>query len=106
MAATRRDHNRNFFKWEPEESGNSRFTPNKPMNWLYEIYESSEPYSLDEDSSPDIDVRLDQEELDQEEIVTKEDIRAMTPPNEELLRAATMFPPPPEWFDGDEERLF
>lgn len=101
MATTRRERNRNFFKWEPVESGDSRFTPNRPMNWLYEIYEASELHSLDADSSPDIDIPLDQDE-----IVTKEDIRAMTPPNEELLRAAQLFPPPPEWFDGDEERFF
>lgn len=101
MATTRRDHNKNFFKWEPAESGNNRFTPNVPMNWLYEIYESSEPFSFDECSAPDINILPDENEA-----ATEEEILGMTPPNEELLRAAQMFPPPPEWFGGDEEQLF
>jgi hypothetical protein len=36
----------------------------------------------------------------------QDELRRLTPPNEELLRAAKSFPPPPEWFEEEEEKPF
>jgi hypothetical protein len=71
------------------------------LNWFYEIFEASETHPSEEESSPDVSLAPDQDEL-----ATAKEIVRMTPTNDELLRAAQMFPPPPEWFEGDEEKLF
>jgi hypothetical protein len=102
MATTRRDRNRNFFKWEPVEDGNNRFTPNAPPNWFYELVEPADSLSEDEDRcTPDIGSLRNTEDV----VATKQLLR-MTPSNEELLKAARNSPPPPEWFNEDEERPF
>src|SRR6185437_14940656 len=100
MTTTRRNRNENFFKWEPVEGGNARFTPNAPLNWFYEIVELSEA-SFEEEPPPTIDTRYERDL-----VFTEEEIQRMTPTNDELLRTAQMFPPPPEWFEGDEDDLF
>lgn len=102
MATTRRDRNENFFKWEPVEDGNNRFTPNVPLNWFYEIVEITDSLSAEEeDYVPDISTLPNSEDV----IAAKELLR-MTPSNEELLKAAKSSPPPPEWFSEDEECPF
>lgn len=102
MATTRRDRNKNFFKWEPVEDGNNRFTPNAPLNWFYEIIETTESFSSEEEESvPDLGARSDRDE----ELTAREILR-MTPPNEELLKTARMYPPSPKWFENDEEKPF
>jgi hypothetical protein len=102
MVTTRRDRNRNFFKWEPVENGNNRFTPNAPLNWFYEIVEPAEASSFcEEERTPDINNLQNAED-----IMAANDLLRMTPPNEELLNTAKSFPPPPEWFNKDEERPF
>jgi hypothetical protein len=103
MAATRRDRNKNFFKWEPVEEGNNRFTRNAPLNWFYEIIETVDlcPSEEEEWCAPDIGALRSQED-----IFAAGDLASLTPTNAELLRAAEMFPPPPEWFEEDEERPF
>jgi hypothetical protein len=102
MAAARRDRNKNFFKWEPVEEGSNRFTPNDPPNWLYEIVEPAYPATSERD-----EFASDAEALwNAEGVVAAEQLRRMTPSNEELLRAAKNHPPPREWFSRDEERPF
>lgn len=101
MASTRRERNKNFFKWEPVVGGNNLFTPNAPLDWFYEIIEPSETRPCEDDSSPDVSLGPDQDEL-----ATAKEVVRMTPTNDELLRTAQQFPPPPGWFDGDEEQLF
>jgi hypothetical protein len=102
MATTRRDRNENFFKWEPVEDGNKRFTPNAPPNWYYEIVEPTDSSSSEEDECvPDISNLQNAED-----IIAAKELRRMTPTNQELLKAAEHFPPPPEWYSEDEERPF
>ena len=36
----------------------------------------------------------------------KEELKSITPSNEELKKIALRNPPPQEWFDGEEEDLF
>jgi hypothetical protein len=42
----------------------------------------------------------------EKDVITARDLRKITPSNDELLRAAKTFPPPPEWFEEDQERPF
>jgi hypothetical protein len=101
MATTRRDRNRNFFKWKPEDAGSSRFTPNAPINWFYEITEVEESQGSYEDDTADEGAATIYED-----IKAGQRLAEMTPTNAELLRAAEMSPPPPEWFEEDEEPPF
>jgi hypothetical protein len=102
MAATRRDRNKNFIKWNPVEY--SRFTPNAPLDWLYEISDPPDSFAPKEEKI----LRPPEEARNQEEqeAITSLEIANMTPTNAELLRLAELFPPPPEWFENDEERPF
>jgi hypothetical protein len=36
----------------------------------------------------------------------REELARITPPNSELLKLAEKYPPPQEWFEGEEEDLF
>lgn len=101
MAATRRDRNENFFKWEPVQD--NRFTRNAPLDWLYEINEMTESLAGEEEFTPRVDELRTQEK---EAAIASQEVLSMTPPNDELLRMAERFPPPPEWFDANEERPF
>jgi hypothetical protein len=103
MATTRRDRNQNFFKWEPVEEGNNRFTRNAPPNWFYEIIEAADLHLQEEEkgTAPDIGTLMSQED-----ILAEQDMASMTPTNAELLKAAELFQPPPRWFEEDEERPF
>src|SRR5436309_1571007 len=102
MAATRRDRNKNFIKWNPVEC--NRFTPNAPLDWLYEINDPPESFADDKEKfAPSPDEARSQEE---QEAIPFREIADMTPTNNELLRLAKLFPPPPEWFENDEERPF
>jgi len=98
MASTRRDHNRNVFKWEPVE-GNHRFTPNAPLEEMYEILELSDPLPCPED---------DEDEFERYPPMPRpvEDLGPLSPPNDELMKLAEHNPPPPQWFENDEERPF
>src|SRR5690348_16852422 len=101
MATARRDRNKNFFRWEPVEADNNRFTRNAPVNWFYEINDTTELLPCEEDESTEnISIKS------QEDILAGREISRMTPTNDELLKAAKAFPPPPEWFEEDEERPF
>lgn len=100
MANTKREHNKNFFKWEPVEDGSRRFTPNAPLNWFYEIVDLTD-FSEEEKWDPDLDNRSNAEE-----IIVANQLLKLTPSNEQLLKAAKSFPPPPEWFANDEECPF
>jgi hypothetical protein len=103
MATTRRDQNRNFFKWEPVGEGNSRFTKNAPPTWLYELIEMATDLcpSEEEHTASEIGAAPHHDDAS-----ISRDILNMTPTNEELLRLAEAFPPAPEWFKEDEERPF
>jgi hypothetical protein len=102
MASSRRDRNKNCFVWEPVKDGNNRFTPNVPLNCFYEIIEMTESLpSEEEEYSLDVGFLPDQDE----QAAAKKLLR-MTPSNEELLKIAKLYPPPPEWFEKDEERPF
>ena len=41
-----------------------------------------------------------------EMLAAARELARKTPTNDELLNAAKMFPPPPEWFEGEEEKPF
>jgi hypothetical protein len=101
MATTKRDHNKNFFKWEPVKEGDNRFTPNTPLNWFHELPELVESTSFEDEESGAAGGLLKQEE-----ILMAEEILKRTPTNDELLKTAKRFPPPPEWFEMDEEKPF
>jgi hypothetical protein len=103
MATTRRERNENFFVWQPVDAGESPFTPNAPLDWLYEVVERTDSPSPEEGEEREEDVGAFERE---EDVITVRELRRITPSNDELLRAAKMFPPPPEWFEEDQERPF
>lgn len=47
---------------------------------------------------------VDDEQLEISEAA--EELERITPPNAELLKLVDKYPPPQEWFDGEEEQLF
>ena len=44
--------------------------------------------------------------VDDEELLAKEEVKRLSLSNEKLLELAKKYPPPPEYFDGDEEMPF
>jgi hypothetical protein len=50
--------------------------------------------------------KISKDELTDEDELAKAKLERITPSNEKLRELAKKYPPPPEYFDGDEEMPF
>lgn len=100
MATIRRELNRNFIKWEPVEGGCSRFTPCAPVNWDYEVQETSDESPSDYDDECGSASVLDN--AGEGRSSAAQELARITPSNEELKALAAKYPPPADWFEEEE----
>ena len=56
-------------------------------------------------ATSEVDEELASGNLQQAQILAEKLVK-MTPTNDELLKIAKKFPPPPEWFEEDQEKPF
>ncbi len=94
--------NENLRELEPIEDRNDKCAPNVSINCFDETIEpAGSTNSKEATHTPEAG-----DPRHAENAVVANEPPTATPSNEELREAAKRFPPPPEWFDEDEERPF